>query len=74
MKTKKNKLFFIALLICSLFVVSETMYEATYQLENEYLPTITSPSQYNFYLGYIKFLYEVSLSPGLIEITNGNSM
>ncbi len=49
------------------YLESDNLYNAASQLESDYLPTLTDPSQIKFFQGYINFLYQVSYSPGLIE-------
>lgn len=56
------------------YLASSIIFNNAQQIESVYLPTITSPSQYRFYQGYIMCLYQVSYSPTILEISRGNSM
>lgn len=47
------------------------MYNTAYTIETLYLPTITDPSEYNFYLGYINLLYQVSYNFSVLYMSPG---
>lgn len=56
------------------YISSGWFYLAATLLRDNYIPTITDPSEYSFYMGYAFFLEQVSYNPGILNLGPGQTV